>query len=194
MEFIEVVVKRRSVRRFKEDPIGNGVIERILDAGRWAPSAGNSQPWRFVVITEIGIKKGIAENSTRFSKEAWRNFPAERARYLAEHGGSWDKSVMARVPVLVAVCFRPVENIRDELIPASVWMAVQNILLASTDEGLGSCVYTFYDTQEEDRIRETLRVPKDYRVACLIQLGHGKTTALTPSRKPLNEIVSYQHF
>ena len=194
MEFTELVVKRRSIRKFRQDLVDNTVIERILEAGRWAPSASNSQPWRFIVITETGIRRKIAENSTQFSKEAWRKFPPESARYLAARGGSWDKSTMARVPVFVAVCFRLVENIRDELVLGSVWMAVENMLLAAANEGLGSCIYTFYNMQEEDKIKEILQVPEDYRIACLIQLGYGDTAPAPPSRKPLTEIVSYQHF
>jgi len=194
MEFADLVVKRRSVRKFKEDPVDNTVIERILEAGKWAPSASNSQPWHFIVITETDIKKKIAENSTQFSKQAWRKFSPEHARYLAARGGSWDKSAMSRIPVFVVVCFLPVEDIRDELVLGSVWMAVENMLLAATNESLGSCIYTFYNIQEEDRIKEMLLVPEEYRIACLIQLGYCSVTPPLPSRKFLTEIVSYQHF
>jgi nitroreductase len=196
MEFAELVVKRRSVRKFKEDPVDNIVIERILEAGKWAPSASNSQPWHFIVITETEIKKKIAENSTLFSKEAWRKFSPERARYLAARGGSWNKSATARIPVFIVVCFLPVEDIRDELVLGSVWMAVENMLLAATNDSLGSCIYTFHNMQEEDRIKEMLLVPEDYRIACLIQMGYSNVTppSPSPSRKSLTEIVSYQHF
>ncbi|MGQ9743944.1 MAG: nitroreductase family protein, partial [Candidatus Bathycorpusculaceae bacterium] len=115
-------------------------------------------------------------------------------RYLAARGGSWDKSNMAKIPVLVGVCFQVPEKMKEELILGSVWTAVENILLAATAEGLGSCIYTFYNIEEENRIKEILKVPEKYRIATLIQLGYPAAEPQKPSRKELKEIVSYQHF
>ena len=193
-EFKEVVVKRRSIRKFKEDAIPKEALENILEAARWAPSAGNCQPWHFLVITDAGIKAKIAQNCTRFSKQHWRRFPPERAKYLAARGGSWDKSYMREIPVLVVVSYKFPKNTRTELVLGSVWMAVENMLLAATDEGLGSCVYTFFNTKEENELKQILRVNPRNRIACMIQLGYAKAEPNPPSRKPLSEIVSYEHF
>jgi len=194
MEFAGLVVKRRSIRKFKTDAVSKEAVNKVLEAGRWAPSAGNCQPWRFVVITDPRIKSKIAENCTRFSREAWKLFPPERSRYLAARGGSWDKSYMTKVPVLIAVCYATLENMRDELVLGSVWMSVENILLAATAEELGSCVYTFYNLEEEEELKRILQVPRNYRIVCMIQLGYGAAEPPPPSRKKLEEIVSYQHF
>jgi len=70
-------------------------------------------------------------------------------RPKARAGGSWDKSYMKDIPILVVVSYRFPENMRDELVLGSVWMAVENMLLAATNEGLGSCVYIFLDRREE---------------------------------------------
>lgn len=83
---------------------------------------------------------------------------------------------------------------RKELILGSVWTAVENMLLAATAEGLGSCIYTFYSIEEERRIKEILEVPKNYRIVTIIQLGCPLGKPQKPSRKELKEIVSYQHF
>ncbi|MGC8896502.1 MAG: nitroreductase family protein, partial [Candidatus Bathyarchaeia archaeon] len=72
--------------------------------------------------------------------------------------------------------------------------AIQNILLAATAEGLGSCIYTFYNIEEERQIKQILEVPENYRIATIIQLGYSVTEPPKPSRKALKEIVSYQHF
>jgi nitroreductase len=194
MDFDEVVVKRRSIRKFKEDPISEKVLLKVLEAGRWAPSASNSEPWRFVVITDVDVKKRIALICTEFSRKAWTKFSPERARYLAARSGSWEKSSMAKIPVLVVVCYTTLERLREELILGSTWTAIENMLLAATSEGLGSCVYTFYDVEEEDKIRLILGVPEGFRIAVIIQLGYSAVNPLAPSRKTLNEIVSYQHF
>ncbi len=194
MDFYEVVAKRRSVRKFMEKPVPEEVLIRVLDAGRWAPSAGNTQPWHFIIITDADVKGKIAKICTEFSRKAWAEFPPQTARYLAARGGSWDKSGMTKIPVLIAVCYSVPKQMREELILGSAWCAVQNILLAATAEGLGSCIYTFYNIEEERRIKQILEVPENYRIATLIQLGYSKEEPQKPSRKELKEIVSYQHF
>ena len=141
-EFYEAFFKRRSVRCFREEPVPEEVLNRILEATRWAPSAGNTQPWHFVVVTEVDVKREIAEICTEYGRKQWEEFPPEVARYLAARGGSWDKSTMAKIPVLVAVCYELPKRMRHELVLGSVWAAIENLLLAATAEGLGSCIYT----------------------------------------------------
>ena len=194
MDFQELVAKRRSVRKFKKDSVAAQLVNKVLEAGRWAPSAGNCQPWHFVAVTDARVKSRIAENCTHFSREAWKRFPPERARYLAARGGTWDKSYMRDVPVLIAVCYEVLENMRDELVVGSVWMAVENMLLSATVEGLGSCVYTFYNDEEENALKNILHAPANYRVACMIQLGYASVEPPPPLRKSLEEIVSHQYF
>ena len=194
MEFKEVVVKRRSVRKFKKDTISEESLRKVLEAGRWAPSPGNCQPWRFLVVTDPEIKANIASNCTSYSKEHWKKFPPARARYLAARGGSWDKSYIGEIPILVAVSYRLPENMSGELVLGSVWMAVENMLLAATDEGLGSCVYTFLNRNEENKLKRILSADQRDRIACMVQLGYTKTEPISPCRKQLSEIVSHEHF
>jgi nitroreductase len=193
LEFKEVVVKRRSIRKFLKDNIPKEALANILEAGRWAPSAGNCQPWHFVVVTDSKTKTAIAQNCSRFSRKHWMRFSPEKARYLAARGASWDKSCMKDIPILIGVCYKRPENIRDELILGSVWMAVENMLLAATDEGLGSCVYTFLNRREENVLKKILHASQEDRIACMIQLGYKKIEPISPSRKQIEEIVSYAH-
>lgn len=74
MDFIQVIANRRSVRKFKDEPVPEEALNKVLEAGRWAPSAGNSQPWRFIVVTDADVKRKIADVSTEFSKRAWAEF------------------------------------------------------------------------------------------------------------------------
>ena len=193
LEFKEVVLRRRSIRKFKKDAVPRKALENLLESGRWAPSAGNCQPWHFLVVTETGIKAKIASNCTRFSKEHWKQFSPERAKYLAARGGSWEKSYMKEIPVLIAVCCSFLEDVKDELVMGSAWMAVENILLAATDEGLGSCVYTFLNADEEKETKKILHVSSRDRIVCLIQIGYAEIEPNYPWRKQLSEIVSYEH-
>jgi nitroreductase len=193
LEFKEVVAKRRSVRKFLKENIPKEALVNILEAARWAPSAGNCQPWHFVVVTDSQTKTAISEISTKFSKKHWSQFSPERAKYLAARGGTWDKSYMKDTPILIAVCYKTQENVRDELVLGSVWMAVENMLLAATDEELGSCVYTFLNRREENELKEILHASQRDRIACMIQLGYGKIEPISPSRKQIKEIVSFEH-
>jgi nitroreductase len=194
MEFKEVVVKRRSVRKFAKEDVVRETLMNVLEAGRWAPSAGNCQPWHFVIVTNPQVKTRIAENCTKFSKKHWTLFPPERAKYLAARGGSWDKSYMKDIPILIVVGYKVPKNMRDELVLDSVWMAVENMLLAATDEGLGSCVYTFLNREEENELKKILHASQEDRVACMVQLGYTKIEPISPFRKKISEIVSYEHF
>jgi nitroreductase len=194
MDFREVVVKRRSVRKFKEDAVPASALTRVLDAGRWAPSAGNSQPWHIIVVRDAELKEKIAEVCTRSRKKAWAHFSPERAKYLAQRGGTWDKSYMKRVPIFVGACYSVPEGMREDLALASVWMAVENMLLAATDEGLGSCVYTTYDFEEEKSLKGILQIPQEYRLAAIVQLGYAGAEPPSPTRKEFEETISYEHF
>jgi nitroreductase len=191
LEFKEVVANRRSIRKFTKDDVPQQALMNVLEAGRWAPSAGNCQPWHFIVITNTQTKAAIAQNCTKFSKKHWAQFPPERAKYLAARGGTWNKSYMKDIPILIAVCYKHSKNMRDELISASVWMAVENMLLAATDEGLGSCVYTFLNRKEENELKKILHASQEDRIACIIQIGYAKVKPISPRRKQISEIVSY---
>lgn len=194
MELYEVISRRRSVRRFKRNPVTEETVLKVLEAGRWAPSACNGQPWHFVVVTDVAVKRKIAEVCTEFSKKAWKQFSPQRAKYLAARGGSWNKSKMENVPVLVVVCYEVLKDVREELASASAWLAVENMLLSATAEDLGSCIYTTFNNEEEAKLKGILKVPSDYRIATIIQLGYADGVVPVPQRKRLSEIVSHQHF
>jgi nitroreductase len=101
---------------------------------------------------------------------------------------------MRNVPVLITVCYELLQDVKEELVLASVWMAVENMLLAATAEGLGSCVYTFQSRREESSVKRILWVPKNYRMAGIVQIGYPSVEPPAPYRKKLEEMVSYQHF
>jgi nitroreductase len=101
---------------------------------------------------------------------------------------------MRGVPILVVLFYRLQENLSRELVLGSVWMAVENMLLAATDEGLGSCVYTFLNRNEENKLKHVLKTGQRDRIACIVQLGYTETEPIPPCRKQLSEIVSYEHF
>lgn len=190
MDFNEVIIRRRSIRKFKQDVVPNEVLNKILEAGRWAPSASNLWPWHSIVVTDMNVKAKIAENWTRFSRKVWASFSPENAKYLAQRGGTWDKSYMKTVPVIIVICSEISEKVSNKAALASAWAAIENMLLSAAAENLGSCPYTLYDSEEETRLKEILQVPQKYQIAVIIQLGYAGSCPPPPSRKRLEEIVS----
>lgn len=194
MDFYEVILKRRSVRKFKPDDVSREVLSRILEAGRWAPSGANLQPWKFIVITSAKVKGKIADVCTQYSRRVWKDFTPETARFLGGRGGTWNKSYMKVIPVLVAVCYCVTEEPVAEYALASAWVAIENMLLAATNENLAACIYTHSGRDEEEALKQVLAIPEAYHLAAIIQLGYPRTIPPTPPRKKLDEIVSYEHF
>lgn len=194
MDFYEVILKRRSIRKFKDDKIPQNSLKRILEAGRWAPSGANLQPWKFIVITSPEVKTKIADTCTKHSKKVWKNFAPETAKFLSKRGGTWNKSYMKTVPILVAACYKVTHEPTSEIALASTWTAIQNILLAATNENLAACIYTHAYEEEEKTLRQILAIPNTYHLTAIIQLGYAKAIPPTPPRKKLEKIISYEHF
>jgi len=194
MEFYDIVKHRRSVRKFKPDYVDEGVVKHILEAGMWAPSAGNLQPWRFVVVTERKLKEKLAVIHTEYSRKTWRGFKPEVAKDLASRGGTWNKEYLVDVPVWIVVCYRlTLQKGFDETAFASTWCAIENMLLAATAEGVGCCPYTLADG-EEQAIREILLIPKDHRIAAIVHMGHTDVEPKAPERRDFKTIVGYDRF
>lgn len=89
------------------------------------------------MVTDSQVKAQIAGVCTEYSRRVWKGFAPETIRFLGGGGGTWNKSYMKTVPVLVAVCYRVTDEPTSEVALISTWMAIQNILLAATCEGLG---------------------------------------------------------
>jgi nitroreductase len=194
MQFYEVIKHRRSVRQFMPNVVDSGILKRILEAGMWAPSAGNLQPWRFIVVQDRKIKERLAKIHTEFSHRTWSSFSPEVARDLAGRGGTWKKEYLVDVPVWIVVCFElTMQKGWDEAALASTWCAVENMLLAATFEGLGSCPYTLADG-EAQAIRDVLPIPRNHRIAAIVHLGYTDAETKAPKRREFKSLVGLDEF
>ena len=159
-----------------------------------APSAGNSQPWRFIIVRDQSLLRRLAEVNTRFSHLAWKALDSGTTRDLASRGGRWGKSYVAELPVVIVVCYGlGVKGIPDEWMLASTWCAIENMLLAATAEGLGSCPYTLFKG-EEKALKELFEIPNDYKIACIVHVGHTVDMPKPPPRRKDEEIIGYNRF
>ena len=166
MDVVKAIRERRSIRKYKSTEVEAEKIQTILQAGRWAPSASNKQPWHFVVVRDETMRKKFAEvhNYGRF---------------------------MAESPVVIVVLGDPAKHPRYHL--ADPHNAVQNMLLAAYHEGLSTCWMGVRDTDIEPKFKELLGVPDDLRVICSISVGYGNQER-NSTRFPFDEIVSWEKF
>jgi len=191
VEFQDVLRKRRMVRNYTDEPVDTEVIERIVAAGQRAPSAGNSQGVVYVVVTEEATRKAIGEI-------------AGEENYVA---GGFDRFISG-APVQVIICTS--ENVyherynepdkkpegEDEINwPIPYWhtdagASMMAILLAATDEGLGSA---FIGVAEPKQLQDLLGIPDDYLPIGLAMIGHAapdkKSGSLKRGRRSLETVL-----
>lgn len=160
MEVYEAIRGRRSVRRFLPEPIDRSVLDRIVEAAIWAPSGGNAQTWRFVVVTE-----------------------AERRRRLQ----TVSPGLLGDPPIVIAVCqdlgeARAKGSTLGEtfLAPVDAAMATQNLLLAAHAEGLGTCTIASFHRKAVARL---LELPDGVEAILLISAGCPAESPEPPARR-----------
>ena len=188
MNLMEAMSTLRAVRRLKPDPIPEDVLDRVLQAAAWAPTGGNAQPWRIVLVRDAAKKKRqgelYAEQWDIFAKGYQANVDglpeADKAQeqrnlnagnYLAEH--------FHEAPVIAIFCFNPkmmaITDIKLDRVSVvgggSVYTAVQNLLLTARAEGLG-CVLTTLLCICEPEVRTLLDIPEPWGTAAAIPLGY----------------------
>jgi nitroreductase len=155
MEFWDTFTSRRNVRSYEDRPIPADDLDRILEAGRRAPSSQNTQPWDFVVVTEHDRLQRLAQ--------VWR--------------GAGHVAGSAATIALVA----PVEEAEGERVQYDLGQATMNIMLAAADLGIGSG----HSAVSNQRLaREVLDLPEDRFCAYLIALGYPADRPLSPIRRP----------
>lgn len=195
---LDLLKNRRSIRRYQPEPIPRNVIETLLEAAIWAPSAHNRQPWRFAVVESEATKNQLA-----------RAMGERLRRDLAVDGVPDDAiakdaarsySRMTGAPVLIALCLSmaDMDQYPDErralneylMAAQSVAMAGQNLLLAAADAGLGAC-WMCAPLFAPDVVRGVLELPEDWEPQAVITLGYPAETR-TKTRNPLGTGVVWR--
>lgn len=161
----DLIISRRTVRRFKPQPVARDILERIVGAGRLAPSAANMQPLAFVVVDGAGARERI--------------FPCLKwAAYIAPEGDPKPgQKPAAYIVTLVDT------RIREKMFEYDVGAAMENMILAALADGVGSCWLLSVD---RDKVREILSIPDKYRIDCVLALGY-------PDEEPVIEDMGDSH-
>jgi nitroreductase len=163
-----VIKTRRSVRAYKDIPIKNNYLEKILEAGRWAPSGVNIQPWRFLIVRDKLLIKEIGELCY---------FGAIKSRHACE------------AAAVIVLC-------GDSRSMGDTWekdcmIAGTNMTLMAEALGIGSCWIGAFNGQS---IRELCSIPAYLKIIALISMGYAGRSVSPPPRLPLKEIVHYETF
>ncbi len=172
---LEAIRRRRSVHRFVPEPIGDEQLEAILDAGRWAPSALNSQPWDFVVVVDPQIRAQIGTILEQITL-SWRGF--------------------ADAPAMIVVAVNPLRDAHHFVEDGAI--AAQNMCLAAHSMGLASSWAGVYATTAkrgtaEKALKKLLALPHAHRVIAVIPVGTAAQVGRSV-RRPLSEIVHRDRF
>lgn len=188
---------RRSVRAYKRKSVPISILKRILNAARWAPSAHNAQPWRFIIIEDEDSKYMLAKTMAHaWLKDLMSDGIPENRAYEIIRKEAIERFTKSPVLILVCLTMKDMDMYSDErrnnaertMAIQSVAAAIQNLLLAAHYEGLGACwvCAPLFCSKEVSR---ALSLPEDFEPQAIITLGYPAEKPTAPPRKPLNEIV-----
>lgn len=184
MDIFEAINNRRSIRKYKPDQIDDKTIQKILEAAHWAPSWGNNQCWRFVIVRDTQIKSKIADTliKTMIDNE-WMENAAARA--------------IKEAPVLIVICAEKSQagydtggnTITDKgryWFMFDVALAMENLVLAAHASGLGTVIIGAFDSV---KVGDILGVPEGCDVVSMTPLGIPDTKGQVSPRKKLGEVI-----
>ena len=171
MDVFEAIQKRKSIRAYEKTPVPEETVKKILDAARLAPSALNCQPWHFIVVAGSEKRKDLSKGVF--------------AKFLAE------------TPVVIVACGDTKAS--PKWCSIDVAIAIENMVLAATAEGLGTCWVGSFD---ENQVKAVLKIPEKFKVVALLAVGYAsgkegiasKIIGLVRKRKTLDEIASFEEY
>ena len=169
MDFQDLIRKRYSVRAYKSDPVEDEKLQQVLEAARLAPTAANKQPFQLIVIRTAGREEELG----RIYKAKW----------------------FVQAPLVICACGVPAQtwvrmdgkNYND----VDVTIAMDHLILAATDLGLGTCWIAAFDPAAA---REVLGLPDGVEPIAFTPLGHPAQQAPARKRKPLSDLLRYEHW
>jgi nitroreductase len=166
MALLDTIRKRYSCRAYQQRPVEQEKFDLLFEAARLAPSARNTQDWRFVVVTDNKIKRRLAEVTNR-------------------------PDVFEKAGAIIAACSNSDYIMRcgQPIGPIDISIALEHIALQAAELGLGTCWIGSFETQ---KVRTILAVPDDIQIIELMTVGYPADTPKQPNREPVENIVCYE--
>lgn len=192
MSIKKAIKQRRSIRKFQQKKVPTKLVLEVLEAAGWAPSAHNSQPWRFIILQDINVKRSLAEKMA----QAWAVDMEKDGSTVDDSKRLERKERFASSPVLILACLT-IEGLRKfpdaqrqsferDLAVQSLGAGLENLLLAAEASGLGACWYCA-PAFCKDVVREMLHIPREVEPSAFIILGYPAETPSSPKRKKISE-------
>ena len=173
MDILEAIKGRRSIRTYKKQDVPNAVIEKLINLACFAPSAGNMQPWEFIIVRKIEIKKNLAKCA-------------------------FNQTFLNEAPILIIVCANESRSSqrygnrgKSLYCIQDTAAAIQNILLAAHSFGLSTCWVGAFN---ENIAKEILNIPLKIRPVAIITIGYGAETPSPRSTIPISQTVHYETY
>lgn len=205
--YFQVVLDRRSVRKYTDEKVSEEDLQLILESGRQAPSGENAQPWRFIVVRDKANKDFLSQvgknaSGRRFTGEFLSKQMQERFKGLEDEekrNAAFKKLTSGNVSAFV----NEADVILLILGKKEVWdapfdtsAAIENILLTVTSLDLGACwlVAPCIDIRDEMKMKEHFEVPEDYKIYAILSIGKPAKIARPRPRIPLNELTYNEKF
>lgn len=207
-DFLDLVRSRRSMRRFKPDAVPTEILNKVLEAGRWAMSGANAQPWEFVAVRNPALLAKLAESWFEPHKEMYAieqsRVEALRLTPLREFATT---AAFKSAPVLVVILgdrrtyqgtvlgapYLVTEGASDAIYLKNMANATQNINLAASAAGLGA-MWISITRVWADSIKRILDIPDMLEVHTMVALGYPAYLPVPGSRRPMKEIVHYDKY
>ena len=165
MTLLDIIRKRYSCRAYHQKPVEQEKLDQLFEAARLAPSAINTQDWRFVIVTDNQIKRHLAQTTNR-------------------------PDVFEKAGAIIAACSNSDHIMRcgQPIAPIDVAIALEHIALQATELGLGTCWIGSFETE---KVRTILAVPDDIQIIELMTVGYSADKPKQPNRETMEKIVCY---
>jgi coenzyme F420-0:L-glutamate ligase/coenzyme F420-1:gamma-L-glutamate ligase len=191
-DVLDVIKQRRSIRKYLPQQVPRELVEEVLVAAGWAPSAHNSQPWRFIVLADNSVKRELADAMA----DAWVADLAKYGLTVEENNRKERVERFANASVLILACLT-MDGLRKfpdkqrqmserDLAMQSLGAAIQNLLLMAHVKGLGACWFCAPGFCK-DTVRKVLRIPVAVEPEAFVLIGYPAETPLVPTKKSLGE-------
>ncbi len=185
---LEVIANRRSCRSFKADLVSKEKLEKVLQAGLYAPSPVNKQPWEFLIVTNVDVKE-------KFKQAAQNTLPKLREKSGWAWLDSYKVDFLTEAPLYIVVIGDPTKNGAEQFLsePGHGYIeacsaCIQNMLLAATNLGIASLWYSLFEKADA---RGIFAISEDKDPLAVICLGVASSLGSMPRRKSLEDKVSY---
>ena len=162
MSCVDKLLTRRSIRKYKADPIPKEIMENILEAGRQSPSAINKQPWHFIVVTDQKLKDKL--------------------------GGGLFNRMLKNSAFAIVGCYMPGNIFTNKYAPTDTAIAMQSMVLAAHLQGIGSCWLGDYN---ENNVRKLFKIPDNVKILAVIAFGYPDEEPKLKKKKKTEEIMHY---